>query len=91
MPITSTLGATITTTASASTGSVRVYLVITVSARINIVRKRVINIAKDVRAIDRRFNKFKDSLSKIKDKLTFLRRSIITLIRNARLPNIEYR
>ena len=65
------------------------YLAITISIYINIVRKRVTNIAKEVRAIDRRLNKFKDSLSKIKDKLTFLRRSIITLICNTRLPDIE--
>jgi len=68
-----------------------VYLVITISARINIVYKRVTNIAKDVQAINCRFNNFKDSLSKIKDKLVFLRRSIIVLIRNTRLLDIEYR
>ena len=49
------------------------------------------NIAKDVQAINRQFNKFKDSLSKIKDKLAFLRRGIIILIYNTRLPDIEYR
>jgi len=89
--IASTLGAAITTTASASTGSIRVYLIITVSIYVNMVYKRVTNIVKDIRAIDRWFNKFKDSLSKIKDKLTFLRRGVIILIRNARLPNIKYR
>ena len=47
--------------------------------------------AKDIRAIDRRFNKFKDSLSKIKDKLAFLKRGIIILIYNTRLLDIEYR
>ena len=67
------------------------YLAIAVSTRINIVCKRVTNIVKDVRAIDRRFNNFKDSLSKIKDKLTFLRRSIIILIYNTRLLDIKYR
>ena len=46
---------------------------------------------KDVWGIDCRFNKFKDSLSKIKDKLAFLRRSIIILIYNARLLDIEYK
>jgi len=46
--IASTLGAAITTTASTSTESIRVYLAITVSMRINIVYKRVTNIAKDV-------------------------------------------
>ena len=48
------------------------------------------NIVKDVRAIDRRFNNFKDSLSKIKDKLAFLRRGVIILMRNARLLDIKY-
>ena len=67
------------------------YLVIAVSIYIDIVYKRVTNIVKDVRAIDYRFNNFKDSLSEIKDKLTFLRRSVIALIYNARLPDIEYR
>ena len=67
------------------------YLAIAISTRINIVYKRVTNIAKDIRAIDRRFNNFKDSLSKIKDKLTFLRRGVITLIYNTRLPDIKYR
>jgi len=71
--------------------SIRVYLVIAISVYVNIVRKRVTNIAKDIRAIDRQFSKFKDSLSKIKDKLAFLRRGIITLIRNTRLPDIKYR
>jgi len=47
--------------------------------------------AKDVRAIDRRFNEFEDSLSEIKDKLVFLRRGVIALIRNAGLPDIEYK
>ena len=67
------------------------YLAITISTRINIIRKQVTNIAKDIRAIDCRFNKFKDSLSKIKDKLTFLRRGVIILIYNTRLLDIEYR
>ena len=84
-------GTTIAATTSAGAGSVRVYLAIAVSTRINIVYKRVTNIAKDIRAIDCRFNKFKDSLSKIKDKLTFLRRGVIALIYNARLPDIKYR
>jgi len=51
----------------------------------------VTNIVKDIQAINRRFNKFKDSLNKIKDELTFLRCSIIILIRNAGLPDIKYR
>ena len=70
--------------------NIRVYLVIAISARINIVYKRVTNIAKDVWAMDRQLNKFRDSLSKIKDKLAFLRRSIIILIHNAGLLNIEW-
>ena len=46
--------------------------------------------AKDVRAMDRRFNDFEDSLSEIKDELAFLRRGVIALVRNAGLPDIEY-
>jgi hypothetical protein len=91
LPIASTLGATIAATASANTGSVRVYSVIAISARINIVYKQVTDMAKDIQAIDYWFNKFKNSLSEIKDELTFLRRSIITLIHNAGLLNIKYR
>ena len=91
MLITSTLGTAIAATASASTGSIRVYLVIAVSTRVNIVCKWVTNIVKDVRGIDCRFNKFKDSLSKIKDKLAFLRRGVIILIRNAGLLDIKYK
>jgi len=87
--IASTLGAAITITASASTGSIRVYLAITISARINIVCKWVTNMAKDIWAIDRQLNEFGDSLSKIKDKLVFLRRGIITLIYNTGLLDIK--
>ena len=46
-------------------------------------------VAKDIRAIDYRLSKLKGSLSKIKDKLAFIRRGITILIRNARLPDIE--
>ena len=46
-------------------------------------------VAKDVRAIDYRLSKLKGSLSKIKDKLAFIRRSITILIYNTRLPDIE--
>jgi hypothetical protein len=67
-----------------------VYSAIAVSARINIVRERVTDMAKDVRAMDRQFNEFKDSLSEIKDELAFLRRGVIALVRNAGLPDIEY-
>jgi len=42
------LGAAVAATASTGTESVRVYLAITISARVNIVCKRVTNIAKDV-------------------------------------------
>jgi len=42
------LGAAITATTFASTGSIRVYLAIAIFTRINIVYKQVINIAKDV-------------------------------------------
>jgi len=66
-----------------------VYLVIAISARGNIVYKRVAKVVKDVRAIDYRLSKLKGSLSKIKDKLAFIRRVITTLIRNTGLPDIE--
>jgi len=71
--------------------SIKIYLAIAVSACINIVYKWVTDIAKDVRAMDYRLNKFGDFLNKIKDKLTFLRRGIITLICNAKLLNIKYK
>jgi hypothetical protein len=66
-----------------------VYLAIAVSARVNIVYKWVAKVAKDVRAIDNQLSKLKGSLSKIKDKLIFIRRSITTLIYNAGLLDIE--
>jgi hypothetical protein len=66
-----------------------VYLVITISAYINIVYKRVAKVVKDIRAIDYQLSKLKGSLSKIKDKLAFIRRSITILIHNARLLDIE--
>jgi len=46
--ITSTLGAAITATTFASTESIRVYLAIAISIRVDIVYKRVTNIAKDI-------------------------------------------
>ena len=54
------------------------------------VREQVTGIAKDIRTIDRWSNEFEDSLNEIKDELAFLRRGVIALVRNARLPNIEY-
>ena len=45
--------------------------------------------AKDVQAMDRQLNKFKDSLSEIKDKFAFLRHNIITLIYNTGLLDIK--
>jgi len=42
------LGAAITAAASAGIGSVRVYLIIAVSACINIVYEQVTNMAKDI-------------------------------------------
>ena len=39
--------------------------------------------------MDRRLNKFEGFLSKIKNKLAFLRRGIIALIRNTRLLEIK--
>ena len=41
--------------------------------------------------MDRQLNKFKDSLNEIKDELAFLKCSIIVLIHNAELLNIEYK
>ena len=52
LPITSILSSATATTA-AGTEYVRIYLAITISIRVNIVRKRVTNIVKDVWAIDR--------------------------------------
>jgi hypothetical protein len=66
-----------------------VYLAIAISARVNIVYKRVAKVVKDIRAIDYQLSKLKGSLSKIKDKLAFIRRGITTLIYNAGLPDIE--
>ena len=67
------------------------YLIIAVSIRVNIVYKRVAKVVKDIRAIDYRLSKLKGSLSKIKDKLTFIRRGITTLIYNTRLLDIEFK
>jgi hypothetical protein len=49
----------------------------------------VAKVVKDVWAIDYRLSKLKGSLSKIKDKLVFIRCGITILIRNAGLPDIE--
>jgi cell division septum initiation protein DivIVA len=87
LPIASILGGG--TAAAASTEYIRVYLAIAVSAYINIVYKRVTDIVKDIQAIDRQLNEFKNSLSEIKDKLAFLRYSVIAFIHNARLLNIK--
>src|SRR5882757_5227468 len=78
-----------TTVTPTSTENIRVYLVIAISIYVNIVYKRVAKVVKDVRAIDYRLSKLKGSLSKIKDKLAFIRRGITILIRNARLLDIE--
>ena len=75
----------------ASTQYIRGYLAVTISIYINIVYKQVTNMAKDIQAMDYWLNKFKNSLSKIKNKLAFLKRSIITFIYNAKLPNIKYK
>ena len=77
------------TVAPAGTENVGVYLAIAVSARVDIVRERVAEVAKDVRAIDHRLSKLKGSLSEIKDELAFMRRGITALVRNAGLPDIE--
>ena len=80
---------TTTTTTPTSTKNLRVYLIIAISTRVNIVYKWVAKVVKDIRAIDYRLSRLKDFLSKIKDKLAFIRRSITILIYNARLPDIE--
>ena len=41
--------------------------------------------------MDRQLNKFKNSLSKIKDKLAFLRRGVIIFIHNTELLDIKYK
>ena len=41
--------------------------------------------------MDCQLNEFKDSLSKIKDKLVFIRRGITALIYNAGLLDIEFK
>jgi hypothetical protein len=66
-----------------------VYLAIAVSARVNIVYKWVAKVVKDIRAIDYWLSKLIGSLSKIKNKLIFIRRSITILIYNTRLLDIE--
>jgi len=66
-----------------------VYLVIAVSVYVNIVYKWVAKVVKDIRAIDYRLSRLKDSLSKIKDKLAFISRGITALIYNTGLPDIE--
>jgi hypothetical protein len=78
-----------TTVTPTGTENVGVYSAIAVSARVDIVRERVAEVAKDVRAIDHRLSKLKGSLSEIKDELAFMRRGITALIRNAGLPDIE--
>ena len=80
-----------TTITPASVKNIKVYLVIAISTRVNIVCKRVTKIAKDIWAIDYQLSKFKDFLSQIKDELAFIRRSITTLIRNTMLLNIEFK
>ena len=51
----------------------------------------MIEIAKDIQAIDCWLRKLKNSLSKIKDKLTFIKHGITALVYNTRLPNIEFK
>jgi len=87
--IPSTPSAASSTITPTSTENIRVYLAITIPIYVNIVYKRVAKVVKDVRAIDHQLSKLKGSLSKIKDKLTFIRRGITTLIYNAGLPDIE--
>ena len=66
-----------------------VYSAITVFIHIDIVCERVTNIVKDIQAINRQLNKFKDSLNEIKDKFIFLRCGVIVLICNAGLLDIK--
>jgi len=80
-----------TTAAPTGTENVGVYSAIAISTRVNIVREQVTKIVKDVWAIDYRFSELKDSLSKIKDKLAFIKRGIIALICNTRLLDIEFK
>ena len=75
----------------AGTVNVGVYSAIAVSARVDIVREQVTEIAKDVQAIDRRLRRLEDSLSEIKDELAFIRRGITALVHNAGLPDIEFK
>ena len=92
LPIVSTpAAAAITATASASTQYVGGYSAVAVSARVDMVREQVTDIAKDIRAMDRQLNEFEDSLSEIKDELAFLRRGVIALVHSAELPDIEYK
>jgi len=49
----------------------------------------VAKVVKDIWAIGYQLSKLKGSLSKIKDKLIFIRRGITTLIYNTRLLDIE--
>ena len=78
-----------TTITPTSTENIRVYLAIAISIYVNIVYKRVAKVVKDIWAIDNWLSKLKGSLSKIKNKLAFVRRGITILIRNARLLDIE--
>ena len=71
--------------------NVKVYLVITISIRVNIAYKQIIEIIKDIQAVDYQLNKLEDSLSEIKDKLAFIRRSITVLVHNTRLLNMEFK
>ena len=70
--------------------NVGVYSAIAVSARVDIAREQVTEIAKDVRAVDHRLSELEDSLSEIKDELAFIRRGITALVRNTRLSDMEF-
>ena len=73
-----------------STENIKIYSAITVSARVNIIYKQVTKITKDVQVIDCWLSRLKNSLSEVKDKLTFIRRGITILVYNARLLDIEF-
>ena len=87
-----TPGAAFSTTATpASIENVGVYLVITISARVNIAYKQVTEIIKNVQAVYYWLSELKDSLSKIKDELIFIRCGITVLIYNTRLLDMEFK
>ena len=74
----------------AGTENVGIYSAIAVSTCVDIVCEKVTEIAKDVWAIDCWLSELKDSLSKIKDELVFIKCGITALVCNAGLLDIEF-